>query len=248
MKYNFTMLNFCTEYSSLGTINRKMKRGACFGTVFQNPKHTHLNTYIIKLHKLGTTLSRDKYNNACLADKCGIRNHLRIVKSIFKFNYRIKETDNFFYIKVKLCGNIIYHKYLLTWIRYLYEYPFNIFLMEAHKLKQLPKYKFESIINLFNLVGATSHIDDWGCSIHAIGNIRLFKELLTIEEIKEALKRERNGYINSIFPGLEDGNLCTLKEDFDTLHSLDYWESEEKFKARIGIYNKNYNILKNKKK
>lgn len=259
MNKNFLMLNFCTEYSSEGNTNKNMCQNSCFSTIFysENNGIVQKNKYTLKLYKMGDWLNKKRQNNACLADRTGIVHHLKILQSVFKFSYHLKEYEDHFVLTMTLEGDLIYHKYMLTWVRYLYEYPFNVFLTDAWKLKNVPEFKFESVINLFNLVGATSGIDQHGTGIHAIGNTAWFKYLMTTKEIQNRLKELEGGKsrINDIFPVIGDRwednkkeGVVTLGEDNNSLHSSDYWESEEEFNKRVELYKTNYKIIKNKKK
>lgn len=266
MNKNFTMLNFCTEYNSEGNTQVTMRRVACFGDIFRSEKNgiVQKNKYTIKLYKIGDLLNKEMQNNACLTDRAGVVHHLKILQSVFKFGYRLKENKNDFKLSLTLEGDLIYHKYMLTWVRYLYEYPFNVFLADAYKLKNIAGFKFESIINLFNLVGATSSIFQFGTDIHAIGETSWFKALMTTKEIQARLKELKGGgtFISDIFPVLHAKtgwnapnkklkDVTTLEDiniDYDRLHSSDYWDSEEEFNKRLELYKKNYKILKDYKK
>ena len=264
MNKNFLMLNFCTEYASEGNTQREMKKDACFGTIFHCEINgiVQKNKYTIKLYKIGNFLNEKRQNNACLLDRTGIVHHLKILKSLFKFSYRLKEDKDHFVLNITINADLIYHKYMLSWVRYLYEYPFNVFLVDAYKLKAIPGFKFESIINLFNLVSATSGIYEHGTGIHAIGETGWFKELLTTKEIQEKLKGLCGGHtqVNSIFDVLNNNKkgwrpgenkidgVKSLKEEDNNLHSSDYWSSEEEFNNRLELYKENYKILTNYKK
>lgn len=263
MKKNFLMLNFCTEYSSEGNTRKNMYQDACFSTIFYSEENgvVQKNKYTIKLYKIGDWLNKKRQNNACLEDRAGIVHHLKILQSVFKFTYHLKEHEDHFVLTMVLEGDLIYHKYMLSWVRYLYEYPFNVFLADARKLKNLPEFKSESVINLFNLVGATSGICQHGTGIHAIGETAWFKALMTTSQIKEKLKELCGGNtrVNSIFPvvyaekgyGAPDNKIEemeTLEEDENNLHGSDYWESEEEFAKRIELYKENYKKLINYKK
>lgn len=252
MNKNFVMLNFCTEYSSQGNTKKNMCQDACFSTVFYSERNgiKQKNIYTVKLYKMGDFLNKKRQNNACLTDRAGVVHHLKVLQSVFKFAYRLKEHDDHFLLKITLDGDLIYHKYMLTWVRYLYEYPFNVFLADAIKLKQLPRFRFESIINLFNIVGATSGIRMHGTGIHAIGETADFKELLTTKQIQERLKALEGGNrrINDIFKYLDyDKNMIYLG-DPEELKCSEYWESEEEFKKRVHFYQENYKNIKNKNK
>lgn len=263
MNKNFLMLNFCTEYSSEGDTKKAMRQDACFSTIFYSEDNgiVQKNKYTIKLYKIGDWLNKKRQNNACLTDRASIVHHLKILQSVFKFSYHLKENKDHFMLSLTLEGDLIYHKYMLSWVRYLYEYPFNVFLADAYKLKNIAGFKFESIINLFNLVGATSGIIQHGTDIHAIGKTGWFKALMTTKEIQAKLKELEGGHkqINDIFPVLfanggwgapkdKVEGLKTLKEDDNNLHSSDYWDSEEEFNKRLELYKENYKILTDYKK
>lgn len=263
MKKNFLMLNFCTEYGSEGNTQKNLSKGACFSTIFCSEDNgiVQKNKYTIKLYKIGDWLNKKRQNNACMTDRAGIVHHLKILQSVFKFSYHLKEEEDHFTLTITLEGDLIYHKYMLSWVRYLYEYPFNVFLADACKLKEIPGFKLESVINLFNLVGATSGIYEHGTGIHAIGETSWFKALMTTKEIQARLKELEGGHkhINDIFPVLyankgwgAPNNVIegveTLEEDDNNLHSSDYWGSEEEFNKRLGLYKKNYKILTDYKK
>lgn len=263
MKKNFLMLNFCTEYGSEGNTQKNLRKDACFSTIFYSEGNgiVQKNTYTIKLYKIGDWLNKKRQNNACLTDRAGIVHHLKILQSVFKFSYHLKENEDHFVLTMTLEGDLIYHKYMLSWVRYLYEYPFNVFLADAYKLKGIPGFKFESIISLFNLVGATSGIRQHGTGIHAIGETGWFKALMTTKEIQARLKELEGGHkqINDIFPVLHTNGgwgapddviegVETLEEEDNNLHSSDYWDSEEEFNKRLELYKKNYKILTDYKK
>lgn len=257
------MLNFCTEYSSNGSTWKDMCQSACFNTIFHSEDNgiVQKNKYNVVLYKMGDWLNKKRQNNACMTDRAGIVHHLKILQSVFKFSYHLKENEDHFVLTMTLEGDLIYHKYMLTWVRYLYEYPFNVFLADAYKLKEISGFKRESIINLFNLVGATSGIDQRGVSIHAIGDTSLFKAPMTTKEIQAKLKELEGGYkrINDIFPILHTDkelvgpdNLIkgveVLEEEDNNLHSSEYWDSEEEFNKRLELYKKNYKTLIDYKK
>lgn len=242
---NFSFLNFCTIYSSKGYIKKPLREDACFSTVFKRLPINKVvtNTYTIRLFKGNTQIEKNN-NNSCFVDRRGIVNHLRVLKALFPFNYKLKEAKRFFNLTVTLKASNIYHKYLLSWIRYLYEYPYNMFLLDVHRLKKISKFKYESIINLFNLVGATSDINDHGTRIHAIGEIPEFKKLTSSSEIKAILDNNPNK-LNNIFKTINNiKGLKRLQDDYDDLHTSEYWESEEKFQERLDIYISNYKKLK----
>lgn len=238
----FLMLNFCTEYSSEGSIKKDLGVEYCFSTIFKQSGLLS-NTYTIKLYKLGDRLYNEKSNNVCLTNRGGIVKHLKLLRSVVNFSYRLKETNEYYILKLKISGSVIFHKYALAWVRYLYEFPFNVFLYDANRLKELPEFKGNSVFNLFNMIAATSHIDDHGTYIHSIGGVTDFKYFVTINTLKGRLSS--NNYleylVTSIPPDIE---ISYLDSSFNTLHSLDYWMSDIYFNKRVKRYRFNYRKLK----
>jgi hypothetical protein len=259
MDKNFLFTNFCTVYSSKGTINKRLSKEACFGEIFHygvdasNPSID--NSYIIRIYPLGSKLYENKQNNACLVKRQDIINHLRVLKRLFKFHYELKSVvedgESFYKLKIQLNAPLIYHKYLLCWVRYLYEYPFNVFMLDAHRLKKLPIFKGTSLVNLFNLIGASSGINDHGTRIHAIGEIQEPKEFSTLSTILKRIdyvSKDINPQVNNIFKRVAVQPFDILLDNDADLHSVEYWKSEKYFKKRQEIYLSNYKLLKEARK
>ena len=112
----------------------------------------------------------------------------------------------------------------------MYEYPYNVILHDAYKLKKEPCFRFTSMSNLFNLV--------LGCfnenprDIHQIAKNQVSKTMLK-RDIRDKLQNIR--MLNNIYDKLknkvnnnqipdEDGNLTT--SDFE------FWESDDIFERR----------------
>ena len=157
---DFQFLCYHTEYSCKGAIGKKMGVSACFSRVFNAIDGENISEdYEIILYK-GTKLAKEKNkSNSCLFTKKQISNHLKQAQRIYPFNFRITEVTNWgdgynvFKVHLKLIqAPGTFHKYLLTWLRYMYEYPYNVILYDAYKLKKDPCFRFTSISDLFNLV------------------------------------------------------------------------------------------------
>lgn len=235
---DFQFLYYYTEYSCKGAFEKGMNARACFSFVFNHTSEQNISEeYEVILYK-GTDFSREKHNsNSCLFTKKQIRNHLRQAQGIYPFDFRITEvTDweggyNVFKVHLKLT-NVpgTFHKYLLTWLRYMYEYPYNVILYDAYKLKKDPCFRFTSMSDLFNLVLVcfNEHTSD----IHQIARCQVNKTMLK-RDIREKLKnikvlnniydRLKNKVINDEIPN-EDGGLTT--SDFE------FWESDDIFERR----------------
>lgn len=134
-----------------------MEVGACFSYVFNEVNNNSSVKYQIVLY-MGTKCSAEQHkSNACIFTKQEVRNHLKLLKSLYPLQYSVRDYgDKNGYKRILVTLNIentpaTFHKYALTWLRYLYEFPYNVLLRDAYTLKKERTFRFESIANLFNL-------------------------------------------------------------------------------------------------
>lgn len=235
---DFQFLDYHTEYSCKGAFEKEMDAEACFSFVFgQTGKENISEEYEVILYK-GTAFSREHHNsNSCLFTKKQIRNHLKQAQGIYPFDFHITEAAKWrggysvFKIHLKLT-NVpgTFHKYLLTWLRYMYEYPYNVILYDAYKLKRDPCFRFTSMSDLFNLV--LSCFNENPRDIHQIARNQVSKTMLK-RDIREKLQNIQ--ILNNVYVKLKnkvkinqipngDGDLTTT--DFE------FWESDDIFERR----------------
>lgn len=142
-------------------------------------------------------------------------------------------------LNVTIDAEYVQHKFVLTALRYLWEYPFNIELFDAIRVnKQFPQH---NILVLHHLVMTTLRRGD---SIHQLGKIGYIPRIVTNETIQNALAKS-----------IEVNNIYTdISVDVDTLNGFTYapkdlWNSTEvlfnqqKQKDRDEIYKKNIKII-----
>lgn len=244
MDRQFVFLNFHTEYSSTGTLQKEMCREYCFSDVFYgNSKQG--NTYVIKFYMGQVGLKDGAKNNACFLTKEQLNDHIELARKIHDFRFEIREDpDNkdVLDVEIELHATRITHRYILTWIRYAYEYPFNMYLMDAMKLKELDEFKDIDLFNLFTLVGATSGYHFHGDRIHSIGDISWPRKFYTLEERIAAVKKAPdNGEVNDLFPKI-DINITTIFDNNENFRKnyecLEYWEDDNYFNERLSYYRK----------
>ena len=236
---DFQFLGYHTEYSCKGVLKKKMGVSPCFSYVFSGliDNDNVSEDYEIILYK-GTKLSKGKNKaNSCLFTRKQISNHLKQAQRIYPFNFRITEVTNWRkgYNVFKVHLELIqvpgtFHKYLLTWLRYMYEYPYNVILHDAYKLKKEPCFRFTSMSNLFNLV--------LGCfnenprDIHQIAKNQVSKTMLK-RDIRRKLQNIR--MLNNIYDKLKNkvNNNQIPDEDGDlTTSDFEFWESDDIFERR----------------
>lgn len=235
---DFQFLDYHTEYSCKGAFEKGMRTEVCFSFVFRHVSEQNVSEeYEVILYK-GTDFSRKKHNsNSCLFTKKQIRNHLRQAQGIYPFDFRITEVTNWedgynvFKVRLKLT-NVpgTFHKYLLTWLRYMYEYPYNVILYDAYKLKRDPCFKFTSMSDLFNLVLGCFNEDT--NNIHQIARSQVSKTMLK-RDIREKLQNIEK--LNEIYAGLKNkvkNNRIPYKDGDLTTSDFEFWESDDIFERR----------------
>lgn len=241
----FRYLSYHTEYSYDGDFTGKMKAAACFGTVFNHVSRNKASSlsYIIRIYP-GDTLKRYSLSNMCFFNKAQIKNHINQLKSLFPIKFRVYEGKGkygkCFEVELSL-ENLpgICHKYALTWVRYLYEYPYNVVLLEAYKLKEDPLFRFESIANLFNLISSCSSVYAFGN--HGIAGHSSVK-LLRRKELAASLQAMKCSQLNNLYEsssGDEEHTISSVLGKYDDC-DIEYWQSPEGFEKRKAVYIEQY--------
>lgn len=244
---DFKFLDFYTYYSSQGDIEKDLGREYCFGTIFDGDDFME-NSYELYIYRYGHKFNAD---NNCLITKKQLIQHIEEIKNFFDFEYTISNIKNGYKLEFTLNCALMWHKVILSWLRYSYEFPFNVALYESFKVKKEKDFKDLTMLNLINLIGATMHCCKHGTGIHAIGEFYEFKHLLSYEDFVERVEDKIEDYayerINSIIPKVKDNKLKTLELKIDQrINHTDYWKDEALYKERLTIYKHNLNILKTK--
>lgn len=213
-----------------------MQARACFGYVFSGVKNNSSVKYQIVLY-MGTKYSAEQHkSNACIFTKQEVRNHLKLLKSLYPLQYSVRDyKDKNGYKRILVTLNIentpaTFHKYALTWLRYLYEFPYNVLLRDAYTLKKERTFRFESIANLFNLT--------LSCYCKNPRDIHQIPSNTIIQRLKLADIKRRIKQVNLLNDIYEDGDEKTLKipekiQDF-SVEDIEYWNTG--FGERKPIY------------
>lgn len=242
----FRFLGYCTEYSCNGDLVKERSREACFEHVFRHINTGHNVKYRIILYR-GTEFSKNEHqSNACLFTKREVRRHLLLLKSLYPFHYKVsdyKADDDVKYNRIEVFLELndvppTFHKYILTWLRYTYEYPYNVILKDAYALKKDPTFRFESISNLFNLV--------IGCfcsnprDIHQIPENQVSAPMKLVE-LREKIRKVK--HLHDIYQGLKNkqDQIPESIGEYD-IYDIEYWR--DGFEVRKPIYMKVYKEIK----
>ena len=256
--YEFQYVNLCNFFSCTGNINKKESKEICFASVLNQMNDTI--QYTIKYNIIffidPTPAREESKNNYCIITKQQLKSHLTCLKKVvpcwFKINKIIYKEYNAFSVDlclVKCLKN--QHKYALTWLRYAYEYPFNVMLKDALTLKQEVMYSHVSLRALFNIVAFSSYVE--GNSVHWINEDCLHKPVTNYELLKSIVS---NKWLNDIYKTYHPNDIptCYGKDGAKIICSntinkyrttdLEYWDLKY-FSERKKIYNNAFNVIKN---
>lgn len=253
---NIGYCSYSTIFSAEGKRTVRKNRYACFAEVLNRGVTLQKENYEIFLFTDITPITKCNMSNYCLLTKEQLINHIHQARRLFPFKYKVEETmveySTIEYLGYKVSIELdmphIYHKYLLTWIRYAYEYPFNVLLNDVYKLKK-EYFTKENIPNLFALVANCYPSGNYNTG-HAITPYSRFWDYIIVTLLKEPTLKSsisKVARVNEIYP------YKTLKEKpFFVIPStgiqyLEYWLDDNYFRDRVEYYTTAYKVLKKTK-
>lgn len=247
--------NYYTEYTSKGTDNVEHEKGVCFAKIFNN-KHgakTQDNVYTIYVYKGENMIEKYNKDNNCLFTKEEISHHLSVIKSVLPFSYRISNkkikynsrNQEVFLITLHIKGSNIKHRFILTWLRYIYEFPYNFIVRELYRVHKEPGFKRITPFNLFQIMGETINIGGWGG--HCITPFSRDSYIISTKDLKERLNTKTclNDLVQPIMYQRGDKRCVILNDnDRDALWYSKNWDDEQFYQKRLKKYAANYEIKK----
>ena len=239
---DFKFLNYHTEYSVSGTSNKEMAPEACFYYVFNGPGYLK-NHYIIKIYK-GLQMAKKSNDNNCFLSKIQLHHHISVLKNIYGFTFNIEEKINkdlipYYELTLNINGPNIIHRFILTWIRYVYEHPYNLYVLDVYKLKTMDTFKYINPLNIFNIVACCANKGNMGHMFTCPGSsYKLLKYNWIKNKISERV-HEGKYNLSNIFKCIE----YNVGKGFDT-SKLEDWNS--KFINRVDSYIKVYKQIRKK--
>lgn len=192
----FKYLSYSTIYQASGDLvfeNKSLTGEACFSYIFnnvRNNKKQHI-IYSIYISTDPSFIQNNHENNFCILTEEQIIFHISYLRFISSFKYKItkKFIDDYSGFRINLDLNAIgiVHKMFLTWIRYLYEYPYNLVLYDSFKLREEKRFIEKSnYLNIVNFV-TTFYSTDW---IHQIPrSLSNIPEFITRKSFKDRLMK-----------------------------------------------------------
>lgn len=237
----FKYINYSTIYQASGDLvfeNKNLVGEACFSYIFnnvRNNKKQHI-IYSIYISTDPSYIQENRENNFCILTEEQIIFHISYLRFISSFKYKItkKFIDDYSGFRIDLDLNAIgiVHKMFLTWIRYLYEYPYNLVLYDSFKLREDKRFIEKSnYLNIVNFV-TTFYSNDW---IHQIPKCHNIPKFITRKSFKDRLMK--CDFLNDI---LKNSNIKIEQfEEYDEIEDF-----IEDFDNRKNKYIETLNKLK----
>ena len=248
-------LNYASIYSTTGDSEHSLGREVCFGSTLNRGYVLHDMHYEIILIRDPKYVLTRNLSNLCFLTKKEVKRHVLIAKRLFPFTYSVEECTyedyEAFKVTIDLSANHFYHRYITTWVRYLYEFPYNVLFNDVLRLKH-SYLKKESIANLYVLCVNSYN----GCAGEGYGtghsmpykNSNFLKE----QQLKAAIEKygriqdRYSGRLNNLYPsinGIRFKGICSTEDDLNRSHYLEYWLDQEEFEKRAQVYLANYKLM-----
>lgn len=163
---NFNFLNLYTKYRAVSKdagVNLDLldHGNACFYKLFAAVKSDNKKEYHFELSVricLGLGDAENGYSNYVPLTFDELDWYFGQLNKVVPFTYnykRIENEEDCYLLNIDVTTHAIKLKWLLTVVRYIYEYPFNFAIAEAVKLKMAKKFVNINVINVFNIIGST---------------------------------------------------------------------------------------------
>ena len=271
--YCLAFMNWATFYESKGNVayvsnneSFSVKR-PCFHKTYPWSTMMPVKQEIDIAIKKGTRHLSYYNNHYCPFSYDRIVEHIGYLKELFgfDFDFSVENKKYQYVIHIKFEGFGIYFRVLVTWIRYLYEFPANMAMLDVYRIKDMPEFKDINIFSLSTLVLDSLYIkryfDDHLCDNRHVSKLQTIEELRnnlnelttkcgrTMQMFKDAtlFATEAAFTVNQAALGkkMAENNIkiyydCAPRQLYD-------WMNEELFKQRVELYKNNLKVLKNER-
>lgn len=235
--YGFTLIKgektICSEEHVIGAV--------CFSKVFRlidpYPQSEYTGIYTLKCRKQFKAYS----GNFCAMDKKQISHVLRYIRRTLDVKVSFRETNTDYCFVFTVVGKPIKHKFLLTFSRVFFEFPYNEFARDVFLVRESglnnKNVKHKSFLELFHLCQMSCRCWGGGHSLFSYPCLDLNTQILH-NAYKTGLRSVQEVY---------QGTSWEVQDKMRTYSSYNHnWE--EGFNIRLQRYSANFEILKNLKK
>lgn len=177
--------------------------------------------------------------NFCALTKPEIQKILQYMRKTFKISVSFTENDKNYIFTFKIVGKPIKHKFILTFSRVFYEFPYNELARDVFRLRELDKFcgisvSHKSFLELFQLV--TASYSDGICTGHSL--FRYPNTSLPMSKLAKAFK-EGIPRVQDVYEGSSE--LYKELKQSSQSYRID-WDNG--FKNRIERYSDNFKIIR----
>lgn len=132
---------FSCHYPNHEFEDLKFERRWCFGACVKDQLYYCKNNNKISIEYKIQIRHKDErgISHYCFFSKDEIIKYLELLKDVFEFDSSIKDGEDCYWLSLSINNTSIYHKLILTYIKYLYQYPLNYILYDSLKLMELQK-------------------------------------------------------------------------------------------------------------
>lgn len=220
---------------------KQVRSAVCFRVVFDlfdhyDTKDEFTGTYTLRCRKEFERLS----GNYCSLEKPDILKIMRYMRRAFDIKVTLTETDKDYVFNFNIVGKSIKHKFILTFSRVFFEFPYNEMAKDVMRMRKIGKingvdFTHKSFLEVYNLLHATygSYMGG-GHSLFRYPSLNTKLSTMT-KAFARGLHRVQNVY-----------------EDTDKFYNATYnnrinyygldWDNN--VEERIAGYSKNFQILK----
>lgn len=213
----------------------------CFRRVFSN-----LNRIKKSVHGVYTLRCRKKFvkgsGNYCSLDKTQIRKILRYMRRVFDIKINFTDTEDNYVFVMDIEGKPIKHKFVLTFSRVFFEFPYNEIAKDVLRLREAGvvnnvNYTHKGFLELFH-AACISHNNAYCCG-HSLFDYPC--DDLSIQKLKNAFTFGSDS-VQGVFEGS-----WKLDNKMSHFGENDYMDWDKGFEKRADKYSENFNRLRQKK-
>lgn len=252
--FDFNSFDDGTYFGTTGDCEIPEDWYVCYGRFTKEcPRRVLTQNFKIRLWKLNSkVMTEDGHNNVCLYNKKEIENHLKEIQKVHKFDYTIICKRNYYIIDINIVAHALYIKVVLTWVRLLYEFPYNVLYREALQLQKMKEFSNMNLLSIYNFVCST--MDRQASVGYESGFIysSRFTEPITYKELKNRINTQiaqDKYWVNWLFTITTNEGPCLMpdmyydyysKKLYDIIYSnIPLNEVEDEYKE---YYGKGYNV------
>lgn len=195
---NIRFLNLDTRYYAKinnNVLDYRNERQACFAKLFYGILNDLENKPVSLYTEIMMCLNNERVEknngNKVFLTVEEIHFYLKELSNMIDFKYKLDIKEHGDSILTVEVTDIPYKiKWLLTCIRYMYEFPFNMALKDAVFLKMHKKFVNINLLNVFNIIGSAHNmVYGWNTN-HTCGDHSYVLKLLNYANLKKIISNK----------------------------------------------------------